>query len=136
MLQVALFLTSFPNGLFNICITTPLDRHCACLGTVGEAEFKSAASGAEPASYVLEWSSVSYSPVTAFRVETRQAGTTAWRELSVSPVADGPFHYVGKLLLKPLAEATRYEARVSGRNDEGWNQPSQLFHFATRGAGL
>jgi len=103
-------------------------------GTVGEAEFKSAASGAEPTSYVLEWSSVSYSPVTAFRVETRQAGTTAWRELSVSPVADGPFHYVGKLLLKPLAEATRYEARVSGRNDEGWNQPSQLFHFATRGA--
>jgi len=103
-------------------------------GTVGEAEFKSMPAGTEPTSYVLEWTSVSYSPVTAFRVETRPAGTTAWKEMSVSPVEDSTFHYVGKLLLKQLQQATRYEARVSGRNDEGWNQPSQLFYFATQGA--
>jgi len=106
-------------------------------GLAGSAEFKSDPTGLEPSSYVLEWVVVSYSPVTAFRVETREDGTTAWTEANVVPIPDGPYHYAGKLFLKEgMTEATRYEARVYARNDEGWNKPHPIFNFATKGADL
>ena len=105
------------------------------LGLARPAEFKSKPGGLEENSYVLEWSVVSYSPVTAFRVETRREGVTAWAEASATPIPDGPYHFAGKHFLKEMEEATRYEARVSSRNDEGWSKPSPTFHFATKGAG-
>lgn len=103
-------------------------------GLARPAEFKSKPGGLEENSYVLEWSVVSYSPVTAFRVETRREGVTAWAEASATPIPDGPYHFAGKHFLKEIEEATRYEARVSSRNDEGWSKPSPTFHFATKGA--
>lgn len=103
-------------------------------GLAGSAEFKSSPAGRESTSYLLEWTVVSYSPVTAFRVETRVEGTTAWTESSATPIEDGPYHFAGKQFLKNLEEATRYEARVFARNEEGWNKAEQIFNFATRGA--
>lgn len=105
-------------------------------GLAGPAEFKSKAEGGDETSFLLEWTVVSYTPVTAFRVETRPEGVTAWTEATATPIEDGPYHWAGKLFLKNLEAAQRFEARVSGRNEEGWSKPAPVFHFATLGAGL
>ena len=102
----------------------------------GPAEYKSEPAGKQADSYLLEWTVVSYTPVTAFKVEIREVGTTAWRESSAKPIEDGPYHYAGKEFLKDLTYATRYEARVQARNDEGWSKTKEHFYFATEGAGL
>ena len=73
--------------------------------------------------------------MTAFRVEHRPEGVSAWTEATATPIEDGPFHYAGKLYLKGLEGATVYEARVMTRNEEGWNKHKNVFSFATRGAG-
>ena len=106
------------------------------LGMAGPAEYKSEPAGKQADSYLLEWTVVSYTPVTAFKVEIREVGTTAWRESSAKPIEDGPYHYAGKEFLKDLTYATRYEARVQARNDEGWSKTKEHFYFATEGAGL
>lgn len=103
-------------------------------GLAGSAEFKSKAEGLEETSFLLEWTVVSYSPVTAFRVETRPEGVTTWTEATATPIEDGPYHWAGKLFLKNIESAQRFEARVSGRNEEGWSKPNPVFHFATLGA--
>ena len=104
-------------------------------GAAGPAEYKCDPAGQEPDSYLLEWTVVSYTPITAFRIETREAGTTAWKESTSVPIEDGPYHYAGKLFLKQLSYATRYEAKVQARNDEGWSKTREIFNFATQGAG-
>jgi hypothetical protein len=38
-------------------------------------------------------------------------------------------------LIKNLAAASNYEARVQARNDHGWNKLSSTFHFSTRAEG-
>ena len=101
----------------------------------GPAEFKSEPAGSQADSYLLEWTVVSYTPVTAFKVEIREVGTTAWRQSSAKPIEDGPYHFAGKEFLKDLTYATRYEARVQARNDEGWSKAREHFYFATEGAG-
>jgi len=103
-------------------------------GMAGPAEFKSEPAGSQADSYLLEWTVVSYTPVTAFKVEIREVGTTAWRQSSAKPIEDGPYHFAGKEFLKDLTYATRYEARVQARNDEGWSKAREHFYFATEGA--
>lgn len=103
-------------------------------GMAGPAEYKSEPAGKQADSYLLEWTVVSYTPVTAFKVEIREVGTTAWRENSAKPIEDGVYHYAGKEFLKELTYATRYEARVQARNDEGWSKTKEHFYFATEGA--
>jgi len=103
-------------------------------GYAGPASYKSAPAGRKDTSYLLEWTVISHSPVTAFRVEHRPEGVSAWTEATATPIEDGPFHYAGKLYLKGLEGATVYEARVMTRNEEGWNKHKNVFSFATRGA--
>jgi len=103
-------------------------------GLAKPAEFTSAPAGKQKTKYLLEWKVRSYTPVTSFRVETRILGTDAWQEHIQKPHADGAYHYAGKLLLKDLAAAERYEARVMARNEEGWNKQSKIFNYATLGA--
>ena len=106
-------------------------------GFAGDAVLKSDPAGREADVYLLEWTVVSHSPGTAFNVQYRQEGLTAWTSANAEPNQDGPYHYAGKLYLKELTGATRYQARVTSRNEEGWNKwPEQHFHFATHGAGL
>lgn len=109
-------------------------QHIEISGMAGPPEFKSEPAGGQADSYLLEWTVVSYTLVTAFKVEIREVGTTAWRESSAKPIEDGPYHYAGKEFLKELTYATRYEARVQARNDEGWSKTREHFYFATQGA--
>ena len=59
-----------------------------------------------------------------------------WTEVNgIPPKSNGDNFYSGKHTLKGLEPATRYLARVSSKNDYGFNKFSQPFHFATKGAG-
>eukprot|EP00090_Calanus_glacialis_P045754 TRINITY_DN8695_c0_g1_i4.p1 TRINITY_DN8695_c0_g1~~TRINITY_DN8695_c0_g1_i4.p1 ORF type:complete len:487 (+),score=100.92 TRINITY_DN8695_c0_g1_i4:183-1643(+) len=103
-------------------------------GKASPAQFKSSPKGTEESSYLLEWSSMSYTPITEFHLETRQAGSSAWRAYSVSPHADQElYHSAGKLYLTKLERATAYQARVKSHNKEGMSRWSHVFNFATRG---
>eukprot|EP00092_Neocalanus_flemingeri_P087809 GFUD01110874.1.p1 GENE.GFUD01110874.1~~GFUD01110874.1.p1 ORF type:complete len:497 (+),score=131.98 GFUD01110874.1:127-1617(+) len=103
-------------------------------GKASPAHFKSNPAGTEESSYLLEWSSMSYTPITEFHLETRQVGSEVWRKYSVSPHPDQEvYHSAGKQYLTNLQMATTYQARVKSRNKEGMSEWSSLFIFATRG---
>ena len=57
------------------------------------------------------------------------------KAVEVEPKSNGDNFYSGKHTLTGLEPATRYLARVSSKNDYGFNKFSQPFHFATKGAG-
>ena len=104
------------------------------IGLAGYADFKSAPSGIEPQSFVLEWSSESQSPITEFELMWREEGG----EFELFPVPshkENSFNWSGKYALNNLKPATRYEAKVVAKNDLGWSRPCPPFHFATFGAG-
>ena len=104
------------------------------IGLAGYADFKSAPSGTEPQSFVLEWSSESQSPITEFELMWREEGG----EFELFPVPshkENSFNWSGKYALNNLKPATRYEAKVVAKNDLGWSRPCPPFHFATFGAG-
>jgi len=77
---------------------------------------------------------MSFSPVTEFIIEHRAEGES-WIVNSVTPTKEVnvAYHFAGKIYLKNLKPATRYEARAKAKNDEGWSNPSDIFNFATRG---
>jgi len=103
-------------------------------GKASPAQFKSSPRGTEDSSYLLEWTSMSYTPITEFHLETRQVESSTWRAYSVSPHADGElYHSAGKLYLTKLQLATAYQARVKSHNKEGMSGWSPVFTFATRG---
>jgi hypothetical protein len=105
-------------------------------GKASPAQFKSSPKGTEESSYLLEWSSMSYTPITEFHLETRQAGSSAWRAYSVSPHADQElYHSAGKLYLTKLEPAMAYQSRIKSHNKEGMSRWSHIFNFATRGGG-
>ena len=57
------------------------------------------------------------------------------KAVEIDPKSNGDNFYSGKHTLTGLEPATRYLARVSSKNDYGFNKFSQPFHFATKGAG-
>ena len=57
------------------------------------------------------------------------------KAVEIEPKSNGDNFYSGKHILTGLEPATRYLARVSSKNDYGFNKFSQPFHFATKGAG-
>ena len=44
--------------------------------------------------------------------------------------------YTGTYTIARLRPATVYMARVSSQNNYGYSHPSEVFKFATRGAGM
>ena len=105
-------------------------------GKAGPARYKSDPKGREDTTFLLEWSAMSFSPVTEFIIEHRAEGES-WSVNSVTPTKEVnvAYHFAGKIYLKNLKPATRYEARSKAKNDEGWSNPSDIFNFATRGTG-
>ena len=105
------------------------------LGKAGYANFNSNPRGNEPESYLIEWTSESYTTLTLFELKIREHGTESWHSYEVTPNREGNFLYAGKMNLNGLKLATRYEAVVSAQNEFGWSRHSQVFNFATFGAG-
>ena len=58
-----------------------------------------------------------------------------WKVVTVKPVHNEDTHYSGKHEIKNLRPQMRYIARVSSRNDYGFNEPIE-FEFGTKGAGV
>ena len=100
----------------------------------------------------MEWVAESISAITDFKFQFKkqtddyyyranmivQDGDSEkdWAEVdNIPPKSNGDNFYSGKHTLKGLEPATRYLARVSSKNDYGFNKFSQPFHFATKGAG-
>lgn len=105
----------------------------------GHAEapvFKSSPTGHSDDSFLVEWSTKSFSPVSEFLLETRPAAFSTWVGITVTPTTEGsgPYHFAGKQILSDLQPATQYVARVSARNEEGWSRPGEEWNFATVGA--
>ena len=66
-------------------------------------------------------------------------GEEIWRsdEATAYPIAPGGDlpTYTGTYMIARLKPATVYMARVSSQNSYGYSHPSEVFKFATRGAG-
>lgn len=102
--------------------------------------------------YTLQWSASSLSAIQMFRVEVQREGQAredeAWvvNEVDTEDEVDEDdeegtgerkkearvFH--GSLTMKDLQPATRYKVRVASRNAFGFNNPEEVFVFATKGA--
>jgi hypothetical protein len=102
-------------------------------GLAGFADFKSASRGQEPNSFLLEWTSESYTTIEEFELIWREDGGS-WEGFSVPSHQINAFNWAGKHSFSGLNVATRYEARVTAKNEEGWSRPSPSYHFATFGA--
>lgn len=122
--------------------------HCEATNTLGSskkqleisgnakaAKFSSDASGREETTYLLEWSAMSYTPITEFMLEYREEGGT-WTPISVKPNTNEQhaYHKYGKHPFNDLQLASNYQARVKSKNGQGWSKPSPVFNFATKGA--
>ena len=100
----------------------------------------------------MEWVAESISPITTFKFQFKKQtddyyyranmivqdddSEKDWsKAVEVEPKSNGDNFYSGKHTLTGLEPATRYLARVSSKNDYGFNKFSQPFHFATKGAG-
>lgn len=105
-------------------------------GHAKPADFKSSPAGTEANSFLIQWSSFSFSPIEEFKLETRPASSGSWTSHPVSsPTKDlGPYLYAGKFYLTGLEGATQYLARVTAKNGEGWGTPGSAWNFATKGA--
>jgi len=103
-------------------------------GHAAPAEFKSAASGHSEDSFLLEWTSMSYTPIEEFRLEISLSPGGSWKSFTVVPSKEGAYHFAGKQFLPDLLPATPYSARVTAKNGEGWGSPGPIWNFATKGA--
>ena len=100
----------------------------------------------------MEWVAESISPITTFKFQFKKQtddyyyranmivqdddSEKDWsKAVEIDPKSNGDNFYSGKHTLTGLEPATRYLARVSSKNDYGFNKFSQPFHFATKGAG-
>ena len=99
----------------------------------------------------MEWVAESISPITDFKFQFKKQtddyyyranmisveddNEKDWTTVEVSPKSNGDNFYSGKHTVTDLEPASRYLARVSSKNDYGFNKFSQPFHFATKGAG-
>ena len=70
-------------------------------------------------------------------------GEEIWRsdEAAAYPIGDPGAGeekptYTGNYMITRLKPATVYMARVSSQNSYGYSHPSQVFKFATMGAGM
>ena len=107
----------------------------ACfLGLAGFATFKSEPRGQEANSFLLEWSSESNTPIQEFELTWRKDGGD-WEGFTVPSYKQNDFNWAGKHAFVGLSTATRYEAKISAKNAEGWSRLSPSYHFATFGAG-
>ena len=105
-------------------------------GKASPAVFKSSPRGTKDTAYLLEWSTMSFSPITEFQLETRLVGSSEWNSSSVSPLpGEELYHSAGKHYLTRLAPATHYQARVRAVTREGASPWGEPFTFSTRGAG-
>jgi len=103
-------------------------------GHAAPADFKSTASGHSESSFLVEWTSMSYTPIEMFRLEISLSPSGSWQRYAVLPTQDGAYHYAGKEFLSGLQSATPYRARVTASNGEGWGSPGPIWNFATKGA--
>jgi hypothetical protein len=84
--------------------------------------------------FFLEWSPVSKAPVETFTVEYRAEKDFRWKKREVKAISKASNEWQGSITLDGLTPATRYEAKVSARNQYGYNDFTKPFHFATKGA--
>jgi len=103
-------------------------------GHAAPADFKSSPSGHSETSFLLEWSSKSFTNIEEFLLETSLSPSGSWSSVTVVPTKEGAYHFAGKEFLTSLEPATPYRARVSAKNGEGWGNPGPVWNFATKGA--
>lgn len=140
------------------------EYQCRAVNSIGQAEKTLVLAGhASPAimlspgnspashQYTLKWRASSISTIEMFRVEVQREGQAeedaAWivNEVEMEQRAEGEdgalegpkrerTTYHGSLALKDLEPASRYKVRVASRNAFGFNNPEEVFIFATKGA--
>jgi len=103
-------------------------------GNAAPAVFKSVAAGYSENTFLLEWTSMSYTPIQEFNLEISLSSSGSWKSYTVTPTQDGAYHFAGKQFLSDLQSATTYKARVNAKNGDGWSSPSPVWNFATKGA--
>lgn len=105
-------------------------------GHAYEPEFKSSSIGNSDTSFLIEWTSKSFSPITDFLLEVCPSMSSSCSKYNVNPITEGegPFLYAGKKNITGLQPATQYVARVSAKNGEDWGPQGKEWNFATKGA--
>jgi len=118
-------------------------------GRAAPPNFRSESLSSDEDKFVLEWVAESISNISTFKVEYRpkmsdswestnsvtdaRGDSEGWTEVTVRPVHAEKTSFVGKHVLQGLIPQTRYIARVSSKNDYGYNKP-KTFEFGTKGA--
>lgn len=90
------------------------DTRIQLSGHAMPADFKSSPSGLEANSFLIEWSSFSFSPIQEFILETSTSPSGPWvaRGPTRPTKEAGPFLWAGKFYLTGLEPATQYRARL------------------------
>ena len=104
-------------------------------GKAGDVTFKSDPKGPNYDRYALEWTGVSSTPITHFRVQYKAETDLQWADAELEAVNLDREFYAGGYTLPDLRPATVYLARVSSKNAYGYNDFGEIFKFATKGAG-
>jgi len=102
-------------------------------GHASSAHFTSSPSGTKENTFLLEWTSMSRTPIVEFKLEVSPSSSSTWTSYSIVPSKEDA-DFAGKKFLSGLEPATQYRARVSAKNGEGWGQPGPVWNFATKGA--
>jgi len=110
------------------------ERSIELSGHASPAHFESSPSGHSEDTFKLEWKSKSFIPIEEFHLEVSPSPSGSWTKYSIVPTKEGAFYFAGKQFLTELQPATRYRARVTAKNGEGWGQPGPVWNFATKGA--
>merc|ERR1711976_427618 len=105
-------------------------------GKAEPAIIKSDQKGTEYNRFHLEWTAISFSPITTFKIEYKALGSSSWKsdEATAIRLPHEEKVFTGSYVLTRLKPATVYEARISSLNKYGYSNPSKVFKFATRGA--
>ena len=78
----------------------------------------------------------SITAINEFKLQYKRDDVVEWSgEIRVVPRDNGDNYYAGKYDFDGLQPATRYVARIASQNDYGYNDYSEAFLFATKGAG-
>jgi len=137
----SLTLLSIREGMLGDYACTASNKHGTSSATIQvtgaaeEAVVTSEEESEDVESKRLSWRAISKSKATVFKVSVRPEGSPAWTQHEVPATQEeGSTDYSGSLILSRLQPATRYEFLISTKNAFGFNKPTNVFSFATKGA--
>jgi hypothetical protein len=104
------------------------------LSKAREVVIKTEAKGSFNDRYKMDWTAMSKTPITTFKIEYKAQGDRQFKELEVGASSLADDYWTGSHFFRNLRSATAYTVRIKSRNTFGYNDYGEEFSFATKGA--